>query len=132
EFEAVPFEHPLWILYSSGTTGLPKPIVQGHGGILLEHLKALALAGDLGQGDRFFWYSTTGWMMWNYLVSGLCLGATLVLYDGSPAHPGMDTLWKLAEAEGVTYFGASAPFLLACKKAKLVPRERHELGALRA
>jgi acetoacetyl-CoA synthetase len=132
EFVPVPFEHPLWILYSSGTTGLPKPIVQGHGGILLEHLKALALHGDLGPGDRFFWFSTTGWMMWNYLVSGLCVGATVVLYDGSPAYPGLDTLWKLAEEERVTYFGVSAPFLLACMKAQLAPGERHDLKHLRA
>jgi acetoacetyl-CoA synthetase len=131
-FEPVPFEHPLWILYSSGTTGLPKPIVHGHGGILLEHLKALALHGDLGPGDRFFWFSTTGWMMWNYLVSGLCVGATVVLYDGSPAHPGLDVLFKLAEEERISYFGTSAPFLLACMKAKLAPGAKHDFTALRA
>ena len=130
-FEAVPFEHPLWILYSSGTTGLPKAIVHGHGGILLEHLKVLALHSDLGQNDRFFWYTTTGWMMWNYLVSGLALGATLVLYDGSPAHPGFDVLFRVAEEEGITYFGTSAPFILACMKAGIVPRERHDLRRLR-
>jgi acetoacetyl-CoA synthetase len=132
EFAAVPFEHPLWILYSSGTTGLPKAIVQGHGGILLEHLKALSLHMDIGESDRFFWFSTTGWMMWNMVVSGLGVGATLVLFDGSPAVPGLSALWKLAEQEQVSYFGTSAPFLLACKKAGLVPKDVANLSALRS
>src|SRR5204863_2305997 len=96
QVELVPFDHPLWILFSSGTTGLPKPIVHGHGGMLLEHLKALGLHADLGVDDRFFWFSTTGWMMWNYLVSGLLVGSTLVLFDGNPGAPDLGELWRLA------------------------------------
>jgi acetoacetyl-CoA synthetase len=130
-FASVPFDHPLYILYSSGTTGLPKPIVHGHGGILLEHLKLLGLHHDLGPGDRFFWFTTTGWMMWNYLVSGLGVGATLVLFDGSPAHPDLSALWRLAPEEEVTHFGTSAPYLMACRKAGLRPADVADLSRLR-
>ena len=130
-FEPVPFDHPLWVLYSSGTTGLPKPIVQSQGGILLEHLKALSLHVDLTEADRFFWFSTTGWMMWNFLVGGLLLGATCVLYDGSPGHPDMNALWRLAQDTGMTYFGASAPYIAACMKAGVEPGRDFDLSALR-
>jgi acetoacetyl-CoA synthetase len=116
-FEQVPFDHPLWVLYSSGTTGLPKAIVQSQGGILLEHLKQAGLHMDLGPEDRFFWYTSTGWMMWNFLVGALLVGATAVLYDGSPSHPDIDAQWKVAERTGVTAFGTSAAYIVACRKA---------------
>src|SRR5438067_13754760 len=113
------FDAPLYVLYSSGTTGLPKAIVHGHGGILLEHAKQLTLHLDLGPGDRFFWFSTTGWTMWNLLVSGLAVGSAVVLYDGNPAHPDADALWRLAERVGISCFGVSAPSIPSCMKAGL-------------
>jgi acetoacetyl-CoA synthetase len=131
EYEPVPFAHPLYILYSSGTTGLPKPIVHGHGGILLEHCKALALHTDLGPADRFFWFTTTGWMMWNYLVSGLAVGSTIVTFDGNPGSPDLSELWRLTEETRATYLGVGAPYLLAGRKAGLTPGRDHGLAALR-
>jgi acetoacetyl-CoA synthetase len=130
DFDPVPFDHPLWVLYSSGTTGLPKGIVQGHGGIVVEHLKMLALHSDFGPGDRFFWFTTTGWMMWNYLVSGLLVGATVVMYDGSPAHPDLGALWRLAAKHRVTYFGTSAPYIQSCLKQHLQPARISSLRAV--
>jgi acetoacetyl-CoA synthetase len=131
-FERVPFDHPLWVLYSSGTTGLPKAIVQGQGGILLEHLKKLHLHVDAHPGDRLFWFTTTGWMMWNFLVSGLLTRAAIVLYDGNPGHPDMGVLWDLAERAGVTMFGTSASYIAACMKAGIEPAAGRDLGRLGA
>ncbi len=130
-FEPVPFDHPLYVLFSSGTTGLPKPIVHGHGGITLEHVKALALHYDLRPGDRFSWFTTTGWMMWNFLISGLLVGSTTVLFDGDPGSPDLSTLWRLAEEEQLDVLGVSAPFVMACRKAGLRPGGTHDLGRLR-
>ncbi|GAC1447721.1 MAG: acetoacetate--CoA ligase [Ktedonobacterales bacterium] len=129
-FEQVPFDHPLWILYSSGTTGLPKPIVQGHGGILLEHLKALGLHLGLKPGDRFFWFTTTGWMMWNLLISAPLVGATILMYDGSPAYPSLDALWKFAADASMTVFGTSAGYITSCMKAGITPGVQHDLSKL--
>jgi acetoacetyl-CoA synthetase len=131
-FERVPFDHPLWVLYSSGTTGLPKAIVQGQGGILLEHLKKLNLHIDAHPGDRLFWFTTTGWMMWNFIVSGLLTRAAIVLYDGNPGHPDMGALWDLAERAGVTMFGTSAAYIGACIKAGVEPGAGRDLSALKA
>ncbi len=131
-FERVPFDHPLWVLYSSGTTGLPKAIVQGQGGILLEHLKKLHLHVDAHPGDRLFWFTTTGWMMWNFLVSGLLTRAAIVLYDGNPGHPDMSVLWELAARAGVTMFGTSASYIAACMKAGTEPGAGRDLSRLKA
>jgi acetoacetyl-CoA synthetase len=132
EFVALPFDHPLYILYSSGTTGLPKPIVHGHGGILLEHYKQLGLQTNLSASDRFFWFTTTGWMMWNYLVSGLLVGSSLVLWDGSPTHPTPDALWRLCERAKITVFGCGAAYLHGNIKLGLEPKRDFDLTALRA
>ena len=131
-FDKLPFDHPLYVLYSSGTTGLPKAIVHGHGGILLEHLKVIGLHADLSHADRFLWFSTTGWMMWNFCISGLLVSSSVVCFDGSPAHPDLMALWRVVEEQGVTYFGSSAPFLLSCRKAGIEPGRDLDLSRLRS
>jgi len=130
-FEAVPFEHPIWVLFSSGTTGLPKAITHGHGGNLLEHLKYLHFHNDIHEGENFFWFSTTGWMMWNFTLASLLTGATVVLYDGNPGYPNLNVLWELAAQLPIHHFGTSAPYLVACKKAGLEPGKKLDLSALR-
>jgi acetoacetyl-CoA synthetase len=131
-FDRVPFDHPLWVLYSSGTTGLPKAIVHGHGGILLEQLKKGYLHLDTKTGDRVFWFTTTGWMMWNFLVGVLLTPASIVLYDGNPATPDMGVLWDLAERTGMTCFGTSAAYIAACMKDGVEPSSGRDLSRLRS
>jgi acetoacetyl-CoA synthetase len=131
-FEQVPFDHPLWVVYSSGTTGLPKGLVHGHGGILLEFMKFSRLHMNIQPGDRFFWYSTTGWVMWNILQGSLLQGATPVLYDGSPGYPDLNVLWDLAAASGMSFFGTSAAYLTGCMQAGLAPGEKYDLSRLKA
>jgi acetoacetyl-CoA synthetase len=130
-FEPTEFNHPLYIMYSSGTTGVPKCIVHGAGGTLLQHLKELVLHTDLKREDRIFYYTTCGWMMWNWLVSSLAVGATLVLYDGSPSYPDANALWDLADEVGISIFGTSAKWIAATEKAGVKPRETHKLTALK-
>lgn len=130
-FDALPFSHPLWIVYSSGTTGMPKPIVHGHGGTVIESLKGAAMHLDVDQQDRFFWFSSTNWIMWNLWVSTLMTGATLLQFDGNPGYPDPGTLWRLAEREKLTFMGISPAFIGVCMKAGLKPREQFDLSALR-
>ncbi len=131
-FEQVPFDHPIWVLYSSGTTGLPKALVHGQGGILIEFMKFLGLHVDIKPGDTFFWFSTTGWVMWNIVQGSLLRGATAVLYDGSPGHPDMDVLWELAAKAGINTFGTSAAYLTTCMNQSMEPGKKHDLSKLKA
>lgn len=131
-FEPVPFDHPMWVLFSSGTTGKPKAITHSVGGCLIEHLKTLALHQDVRPGERYFWYSTTGWMMWNFSVASLLVGATLVLYEGSPAYPDMNRLWQLIDQAQITHFGGGAAYFLACMRAGLTPGQPTGLRSLRS
>jgi acetoacetyl-CoA synthetase len=129
-FESLPFDHPLWIVYSSGTTGMPKPIVHGHGGLVIDQLKSMVVQRGLTPENITFQFTTTGWMMWNSLVGNLIAGSTIVLYDGSPSFPSMDVLWQLAEDTGMTDFGTSAPFLISSMKNGVKPKEKFDLSTI--